>query len=52
MMDERPNRVTEKTGLSQDQANVAVESVIGFLKEKLPAPIASGLDSPGRRSGK
>ena len=45
MMDELLNRVTEKTGLSPDQAKSAVESVLGFLKEKLPAPLASGLDS-------
>ena len=45
MMDELINRVTAKTGLSPGQAKAAVGSVIGFLKEKLPAPIASSLDS-------
>jgi hypothetical protein len=45
MMDELVNRVTAKTGLSQDQATAAVESVLGLLKEKLPAPLASHLDS-------
>ena len=45
MMDELINRVTEKTGLTPDQAKTAVESVLGFLKERLPAPLASGLDS-------
>ena len=45
MMDELINRVTEKTGLSPDQAQAAVNTVLGFLKEKLPAPLASGLDS-------
>lgn len=45
MMDELLSRVTEETGLSPDQAKAAVESVLGFLKEKLPAPLASGLDS-------
>jgi hypothetical protein len=45
MMDELLNRVTEKTGLSPDQAKAAVESVIGFLKEKLPAPLAGELES-------
>jgi hypothetical protein len=45
MMDELLNRVTETTGLSPDQAKSAVESVLGFLKEKLPAPLASHLDS-------
>jgi len=45
MMDELINRVTAKTGLSPDQAQAAVNTVLGFLKEKLPAPLASGLDS-------
>jgi hypothetical protein len=45
MMDDLINRVSAKTGLSQDQSKAAVESVIGFLKERLPAPLASGLDS-------
>jgi nucleoid DNA-binding protein len=40
MMDELIKRVTEKTGLSQDQAKAAAQSVIGFLKEKLPAVVA------------
>jgi len=37
--------VVQKTGLSQDQAASAVHAVMGLLKEKLPAPIASHLDS-------
>ena len=45
MMDELINRVTAKTGLSPDQAKAAVDSVLGFLKERLPSPLASGLDS-------
>jgi hypothetical protein len=36
--------VTERTGISQDQAREAVQTVIGFLKDKLPGPIASQLD--------
>ena len=45
MMDELLSRVTERTGLSPEQAKSAVDSVLGFLKEKLPAPLASGLTS-------
>lgn len=45
MMDEIVNRVAEKTGISQDQARQAAETVIGFLKERLPAPVAGALDS-------
>jgi hypothetical protein len=43
-MDELLNRVTQKTGLSPDQAKAAVDSVLGFLKAKLPAPLASSLE--------
>jgi hypothetical protein len=45
MMDELINKVAEKTGLSPEQAKSAVEAVIGFLKEKLPAPLAGELDN-------
>jgi hypothetical protein len=45
MMDELVNEVALKTGLSQDQARAAVDSAVGFLKSKLPAPLASGLES-------
>lgn len=44
-MDELVNRVAEKTGLPPEQARSAAEAVIGFLKEKLPAPIAGQLDN-------
>ena len=44
-MDELINVVVQKTGLSQDDARKAVEVVINALKSKLPAPIASHLDS-------
>jgi hypothetical protein len=38
------NRVVEKTGLPADRAKAAAESVIGFLKEKLPGPLGGHLD--------
>ena len=44
-MDELIKRVTEKTGISADQARSAVDTVMGFLKEKLPAPIAGQIDN-------
>ena len=44
-MDELVNQVVQKTGISQDQANQAVQTVIGYLKDKLPGPIGSQLDS-------
>ena len=40
MMNELIESVSAKTGLSQDQAQTAVEAVIGLLKERLPAPVA------------
>jgi nucleoid DNA-binding protein len=37
--------VVEKTGISQDQATSAVNTVVDFLKDKLPAGIGQHLDS-------
>ena len=39
------SEVCTKTGLSEDQARSAVDAVLGLLKTRLPAPLASGLDS-------
>jgi hypothetical protein len=36
--------LTEKAGLSPEQAQKAVTTIIGFLKERLPAPLAEHLD--------
>lgn len=44
-MEELIKLVQEKTGLGEDQAKGAVETVIGFMKEKLPEPIAGQLDN-------
>ena len=44
-MQELYNLVAQKTGLSQDQSKMAVDTVIAFLKTKLPAPIAAELDA-------
>lgn len=44
-MDELVKRITEKTGISEDQARTAINTVTGFLKEKLPAPMASQIDN-------
>ena len=44
-MDELIKRITEKTGISEDQARSAVSTVAGFLKDKLPAPIAGQVDN-------
>lgn len=44
-MDELIKQVTEKTGISESQARTAVETVVGFLKNRLPAPIAGQVDA-------
>ncbi|MBL8007273.1 MAG: hypothetical protein JNJ56_07050 [Ignavibacteria bacterium] len=42
--------VADKTGISPEQAKSAVETVVGFLKEKLPAGLGEQLE--GVMSGK
>jgi len=44
-MDELIKRITEQTGISEDQARSAVNTVAAFLKQKLPAPIAGQIDN-------
>lgn len=44
-MDELVKQVAAKTGISEDQARTAVSTVMGFLKDRLPAPIAGQLDN-------
>lgn len=44
MMDELISEVCTKAGLSQDQARSAVDAVLGLLKKRLPAPLATYLD--------
>jgi hypothetical protein len=43
-MEELIKQVVAKTGISESQARTAVETVAGFLKERLPAPIAGQVD--------
>ena len=44
-MDELVKMVAAKVGISEAQAKQAVETVLGFLKDKLPEPIAGQLDA-------
>ncbi len=37
--------VSEKTGIDAGQAKTAVTTVLNFLKDKVPAPIASQIDN-------
>lgn len=54
-MDELIKLVQKKTGISEELAKQAVNTVIGYLKKKLPAPIAGQIDAvlkaPGGASG-
>lgn len=43
-MNELVDLVVRETGISQEQAQKAVEVIIGLLKSRLPAPIAAHLD--------
>jgi hypothetical protein len=43
-MDEVIQRLIEKTGLPEDKARMAVDTVVNFLKEKLPGPVAAQID--------
>jgi len=44
-MDELVKLVVKKTGISEAVARQVVTTVVDYLKKKLPAPIASQIDS-------
>lgn len=44
-MDQIVKLVTEKTGISETQAKMAVETVTNFLKDKLPGGLGSQVES-------
>jgi hypothetical protein len=44
-VDELVELVSSKTGIPEDTARQAVATVIGYLKKKLPEPIAGQLDA-------
>ena len=44
-MDELIKLVSDKTGLSEELSKMAVETVVGYLKDKLPAPIGGQIDN-------
>ena len=50
MQEELVRMVAQKTGISEDKARQAAETVLGYLKEKLPPAVSSQLDAVG--SGK
>ena len=44
-MKELINIIVQKTGISEENAQKAVQVMLGFLKTRLPAPVAGQLDS-------
>lgn len=44
-MEELIRQVAERTGISEAQAQTAVNTVLGFIKGRLPEPLAGQLDS-------
>lgn len=44
-MDKLIALVSEKTGIEPDKAKTAVTTVLGFLKDRVPAPLASQIDN-------
>ena len=53
-MDEITQQVVDRTGLPEDQARAAVETTVGFLRDRLPEPARSMLDQAlggGQASG-
>ncbi len=51
-MEELVKLVVQKTGISQEAAEKAVEVVLGFLKEKLPTPLNSQIENLAGSPGK
>ncbi len=52
-MDQLINQIVTRTGISADQARQSVQIVLGFLKDKLPQPVASQVENllQGQSSG-
>ena len=44
-MEELVKMVTQKTGISESQAKSAIDTVVSFLKDKMPGGIGSQVES-------
>ena len=44
-MDNLISMVAQRTGISEDKARTAVDTVVGFLKERAPAGLSGQIDS-------
>lgn len=51
-MDQLINLVAQRTGLPADKARTAVDTVLSYLKDRLPAPVAGQLDQLVAGGGK
>jgi hypothetical protein len=52
-MDQLIQQIQERTGIERGQAQTAAETAVGFIKDRLPDPIAGQVDSViGDGSGK
>jgi nucleoid DNA-binding protein len=45
MNNEVIQQVCQRTGLSEDKAEQAVQTVVAYLKEKLPGPVGGQIES-------
>lgn len=50
-MEELIKMVAQKAGISTDQAQAAVDTVLKFLKGKLPGPVGSQIEGVLKGSG-
>ncbi len=50
-MDELVNVVSQKTGLPPDQAKAAVDTVVNYIKARLPGPVAAQVDAALKGGG-
>jgi hypothetical protein len=44
-MDELVKLVSKKAGIPEAQSKIAVETIVKFLKQKLPKPLAGQIDT-------
>jgi uncharacterized protein (DUF2267 family) len=44
-MNELVQRVVQQAGIPEDTAQQAINAVLGFLKERLPGPVATELEN-------
>ncbi|HEY7123934.1 MAG TPA: hypothetical protein VH540_08270 [Ktedonobacterales bacterium] len=44
-MDELINQITQRTGISQNQAQQALQVTVNFLKQRLPPQVGSQLEN-------